>query len=172
MSHDRVPENFHSLHRQEEYLRSRAIELIADNSDLALHLAVAEIAMDLTDLLRQVPSDDEDFKVVQILGIRIFNAFGASLKLAMSGYSQNSALLMRDILETVFLMDMFRKDRSAIQQWREAKSAKESICVSSQGASGSQGRFSLTSVLARMTSFRMTAVRASFGFLPLSFSLS
>jgi len=79
MSHDRVPENFHSLHRQEEYLRSRAIELIADNSDLALHLAVAEIAMDLTDLLRQVPSDDEDFKVVQILGIRIFNAFGASL---------------------------------------------------------------------------------------------
>lgn len=120
-----VPENFHSLHGQEECLRSKALELIDANPDLALHLAVVESAMDLADLLRQVPSEDEDFKVLQLLSIRTFNAFGASIKLAMTGYSQNSALVMRDILETVFLTDMFSKDRSAIKQWREAKSAKE-----------------------------------------------
>ena len=120
-----MPEKFHSLHEQEEFFRSKALELIAANSDLALHLAVVESAMDLTDLLWQVPLEDEDFKVLQLLSIRIFNAFGASLKLALSGYSQNSVLVMRDIMETVFLMDMFGKDRSAIKQWREAESAKE-----------------------------------------------
>jgi len=125
MSSDGVPENFHCLHKQEEFLRSKALELIAANPKLALHLAVIECAMDLTDLLRQVPTEDEDFKVLQILSIRIFNAFGASIKLALSGYSQNSALIMRDILETVFLTDMFSKDRSTIKQWREAKNAKE-----------------------------------------------
>lgn len=125
MSSDGVPENFHSLHKQEEFLRSKALDLIAAKPDLAFHLAVVESAMDLTDLLRQVPSEDENFKALQMLSIRTFNAFGASMKLALSGYSQNSALVMRDILETVFLTDMFRKDRSAIKQWREAKSAKE-----------------------------------------------
>lgn len=122
---DGVPENFLSLHKQEEFLRSKALELITDNRDLALHLTVVESAMDLADLLRQVPKEDEDFKVLQLLSMRTFNAFGASVRLALSGYSQNSALIMRDILETVFLTDMFSKDHSAIKHWREAKTSKE-----------------------------------------------
>lgn len=119
------PEKFYCLYKQEEFLRSKALELIAANPNLAFHLAVIECAMDLNDLLRQVPTEDEDFKVLQILSIRTFNAFGASIKLALSGYSQNSALIMRDILETVFLTDMFSKDGSTIKQWREAGSARE-----------------------------------------------
>lgn len=125
MSSDGLSGNFHSLHEQEEGLRSKALELIAANRDLALHLAVVESAMDLADLLRQVPTEDEDFNVLQILSIRTFNAFGASIKLALSGYFQNSALVMRDILETVFLLDMFSRDRSTIKLWREAKSSAE-----------------------------------------------
>ena len=78
MSSDGVPENFHSLHEQEEFLRSKALELIAANGDLALHLAIVKSAMDLADLLRQVPTEDEDFKVLQILSIRTFNAFGST----------------------------------------------------------------------------------------------
>ncbi len=38
------------------------------------------------------------------------------------------------------------------------------ICVRRQGASGNQRRFSLINVLARMMSFRITAVSATFGF--------
>ncbi len=56
-----------------------------------------------------------------MLGMRMFNAFGASLKLALSGYVQNGALLMRDILETVFLMDLFCGERDLIKKWRFAK---------------------------------------------------
>ncbi|MGF1620863.1 MAG: hypothetical protein ACFCUR_09635 [Rhodomicrobiaceae bacterium] len=76
--------------------------------------------MELADVLRQFNTADEDIKVIQMLGMRTFNAFGASLKLALSGYFQNSALVMRDILETIFLIDLFSMDRSLIAKWRVA----------------------------------------------------
>ncbi len=74
--------------------------------------------MDLAHHLRKIPTNDEDMKVIQVLGVRIFNAFGASVKLALSGYGQNSALIMRDIMETVFLLDLFEGDREVIERWR------------------------------------------------------
>jgi hypothetical protein len=75
--------------------------------------------MDIADVFRRVDTCDEDVKVIKILGMRTFNAFGASLKLALSGYHQNSALILRDVLETVFLIDYFG-DRSLIARWRFA----------------------------------------------------
>lgn len=115
-----LPENLDSLHRQEEQLREKALELVAQDDRLALHVAVTEQAMNLGDLLRQFPTEDEDLKVIQILGMRMFNAFGASLKLALSGYHQNAALILRDVLETVFLLDLFSGDRALIAKWRVA----------------------------------------------------
>lgn len=115
-----IPDNLRSLHKQEEELRGKATLLVESDHHHALHLSVIEHAMDLADILRQYPTDDEDMKVVQVLGMRMFNALGASVKLALSGYSQNSALIMRDILETVFLMNLFSGDRAAIERWRLA----------------------------------------------------
>ena len=118
MSEQAIPDNLRSLHRQEEFLRERALELVAADGRLALHVRVVENAMDLADLLRQVSIEDENLKVIQVLGMRTFNAFGASLKLALSGYSQNSAVIMRDVLETVFLLSLFEGDRALIERWR------------------------------------------------------
>ncbi|MGE0009090.1 MAG: hypothetical protein AB7S92_26375 [Parvibaculaceae bacterium] len=115
-----VPPNLASLHAGEEFLRSKAIGLIVGDKRLRLHLAITEAAMDLADDLRQFDTADEDLKVVQLLGMRTFNAFGASVKLALSGYSQNSALILRDVLETVFLIDYFAGDRARIERWRFA----------------------------------------------------
>ncbi|MDP3492144.1 MAG: hypothetical protein Q8R82_03455 [Hyphomonadaceae bacterium] len=115
-----LPENIKSLHSEEEFLRAKALELMAQDQRFTLHLAVVEQAMNLGDLLRKFPTSDEDLKVVQVLGMRVFNAFGAGLKLALSGYMQNSVLVMRDILETVFLIDLFRGDRAQIARWRAA----------------------------------------------------
>ena len=120
MSEQAIPENLRSLHGQEEGLRARALELVAADARLPLHVRVVENAMDMADFLRQVPTEDEDMKVIQVLGMRTFNAFGASLKLALSGYSQNGALILRDILETVFLLNLFRSDRTLIERWRFA----------------------------------------------------
>ena len=121
MAEQTIPENLRSLHGQEEeVLRQRATALVEGDDRLALHLSVIEHAMDLADILRQFPTDDEDLKVVQVLGMRIFNAFAASVKLALSGYGQNSVLIMRDILETVFLLNLFKGDWTAIERWRLA----------------------------------------------------
>lgn len=115
-----VPTNLQSLHVQEELLRSKATEVVERDGKVSLHLKAVEQAMGLANLLRQFPTKDDDLKVVQMLGMRIFNAFGASVKLALSGYAQNSALILRDILETVFLLDYFKSDRRLIEQWRRA----------------------------------------------------
>jgi hypothetical protein len=115
-----IPANLEKLHDGEEQLRARALSIVAGDQILRLHLDVVEGAMDLADVFRQFETSDEDLKVAQILGMRAFNAFGASLKLALSGYHQNSALILRDVLETVFLLNLFSGDRSLISRWRVA----------------------------------------------------
>lgn len=120
MTRDIIPQNLASLHSAEEQLRQKARSMIADDARLQLHLAVTEAAMDMADMLRQFNSSDENLKVAVVLGMRTFNAFAASIKLTLSGYHQNSALILRDVMETVFLLDLFSGDRSLIERWRFA----------------------------------------------------
>ena len=120
MTRDIIPQNLARLHNAEEQLRQTARSMMADDVRLQSHLAVTEAAMDLADTLRQFNSSDEDLKVAVILGMRTFNAFAASIKLALSGYHQNGALILRDVLETMFLLDLFAGERSLIERWRFA----------------------------------------------------
>ena len=120
MMHDGLPQKLATLHEGEETLRAKALAVLKDNDNLKHHLAIVEAAMDIADIFRQFDTDDEDLKVLQLTGMRTFNAFGASLKLALSGYHQNSALILRDVLETVFLVDLFSRDHSLIEVWRFA----------------------------------------------------
>lgn len=115
-----IPAKLIGLHHCEEQLREKAVDLVQGDQRLLLHLAIVEAAMDLADAFRQLGTSDEDMKVIMMLGMRTFNAFGASLKLALSGYSQNSALILRDVMETVFLIDYFARDRTLIERWRFA----------------------------------------------------
>ena len=81
--------------------------------------------MDIADTLRIIGSDGEDEKTIQLLGIRIFNSFASAFKVAFGGYSQVAALILRDTLETVFLVDRFRRESEAITRWREGKDWQE-----------------------------------------------
>ena len=74
-----IPDNLTRLHIQEEHLREKALGIIASEDTLKLHLSIIEHAMDLADKLRQFDTQNEDLKVMQVFGMRIFNAFGASL---------------------------------------------------------------------------------------------
>jgi hypothetical protein len=120
MTRDTIPQNLASLHREEERFREIARTMIAADDRLQLHLAVTEAAMDLADMLRKFATSDENLKVAQVLGMRTFNAFAASIKLTLSGYHQNSALILRDVLETAFLLDLFAGNPSLIERWRRA----------------------------------------------------
>lgn len=115
-----IPTKLEMLHDGEEQLREKALDIITDDRQLRLHLNIVEATMNLADIFRQFDSGDENVKVVQVLAMRTFNAFGASLKLAFSGYHQNGALVLRDVLETVFLLDLLGGDRPLIERWRLA----------------------------------------------------
>ena len=118
MSDQLMLDNLSAFHAEEKKLRLKALGLVARDRQLQLHISVIGNAMNLADLFRQFPTDDEDMKAIQVLGMRTFNAVGSSLKLALSGYGQNSALLMRLILEIVFLLELLEGDRSLIERWR------------------------------------------------------
>ena len=100
-TNDAIPSNLASLHAGEEFLRDKAIGLIAGDERLKLHLAITEAAMDLADVLRQFETADEDLKVnPSLLGMLTFNAFGASVKLALRGYiHRNQRFILRDVSE-------------------------------------------------------------------------
>lgn len=117
-----LPDNLACLHEGEQFLRGKSIEALQD-ARLRLHADIIEQAMNMVDGLRQFPTDDEDLKLIQALGIRTFNAFGSAIKLCLSGYYQNASLIMRDVLETTFLLDLFRGDRTLIAKWRMADKA-------------------------------------------------
>jgi hypothetical protein len=116
----KFPNNLNGLYKQEQALREKAVTMLQSRSEFSLHLDVIERAMSLAKVVVDYPTDDEDFKVIKMLSIRMFNAFGASLELMLTGYHQNSGLIMRDILETVFLMDLFATDPTEIERWRFA----------------------------------------------------
>lgn len=120
MSKGKFSDKFTALHRGEEFLRSRSIEAISDDPRALLHIAVAERTIDVCDALRMFETDDEDLKVIQCLAIRQVNALASAIKLALSGYYQNAAMILRDVMETVFLVDYFQSHRAEITQWRIA----------------------------------------------------
>jgi hypothetical protein len=116
--------NLLRLHEKEQSLRKEALSIIQGDSKLELHFNVIERTMTLAKIVVEYPADDEDFKVIKMLSIRMFNAFGASLGLLLTGYHQKSAMIMRDVLENLFLMDLFRTDHFAIERWRFANDKK------------------------------------------------
>jgi hypothetical protein len=124
MTRTGFPSNLLRLHEKEQSLRKEALSIIQGDSKLELHFNVIERTMTLAKIVVEYPADDEDFKVIKMLSIRMFNAFGASLGLLLTGYHQKSAMIMRDVLENLFLMDLFRTDHFAIERWRFANDKK------------------------------------------------
>lgn len=117
-----IPKNLEALHEGEEFLRSKSLENIEADEDLLRHVSVIEKSMDLLNLLstNPLPEEDEDTRIIQLLGMRLFNGCATSFQLILSGYYQNAAMIMRDLLETVFLLGFFLHDQTKISEWRKA----------------------------------------------------
>jgi len=119
MTEDRYFDKFITLHAGEESLRAQSLALIAGDADLRAHAGIIEQGQDLLHvLIHNGQHTDDDDLAVRMLGIRLFNACAASLKLLLSGYSQNAALQFRDILETAFLLDYLHSDPALVTEWR------------------------------------------------------
>jgi hypothetical protein len=119
------PQNFDLLAAGEDQIRQLSKAAIEASEDLSLHATMIEQAMNMLDYMsKRRPHADEDELVLQMLAARLFNSGASATKLMMGGYYQSTVMLMRDILETTFLLDFFHSNRDQIAVWRACDEKK------------------------------------------------
>ncbi len=129
-----LPENLISLHKHEEQIRVDSLRLIEKHKDFSDHLEMIHGSMAIIYALAHDhanPTNDE--LTIQYLGLRLFNSAASSLKLSLSGYYQSAFALVRDVLETVALLDYMKTFPDQIAVW-EASDKKQRIAKFGPGA--------------------------------------
>jgi len=117
----KLPENLQSLRKEEDGIRAQSLLHINGSASFVDHIALVHDCLDAIQVHTISHENlDEEELVLQRLGIRLFNSGSCALSLLLSGYYQNAALTIRDLLETGFLVDYFRTDRSQIKIWRDS----------------------------------------------------
>lgn len=114
-----LPENLISLHKHEEQIRTDSLRLVESHEDLSDHLAMIHGSMAIIYALAHdhaKATDDE--LTIQYLGLRVFNSTASSLKLSLTGYYQSAFALVRDIFETVALLDYLHTNPGEIAVWK------------------------------------------------------
>ncbi|RQZ57302.1 hypothetical protein [Burkholderia sp. Bp9004] len=120
-----IPSNLASLHNHEEAIRADSLSAIAADVALSDHLQAVHDALDhLTVLVGLESEAGDDRHTIQLLVIRLFNIGASTVKLGLSGYYQQAFQLLRDALELVNLIDLFRADGTKIAAWRTADNKK------------------------------------------------
>jgi hypothetical protein len=113
--------NFHTLHKHEEEIRANNLAAIERTPVLRDHWAIVAEAMNVIHAFaREHEHQSDDELTLQFLGIRLFNAGAASIKLALSGYYQKAFDQVRDVLETGFLLDYLATYPEKIAEWKAA----------------------------------------------------
>ncbi len=117
----KLPENLQSLRKEEDGIRAQSLLHLNGSASFVDHITLVHDSLDAihAHTISHENLDEEEL-VLQRLGIRLFNSGSCALSLLLSGYYQNAALTMRDLLETGFLVDYFRTDRSQIKAWRDS----------------------------------------------------
>jgi hypothetical protein len=114
-------DNLISLHRHEEDLRSRSLAVIEADPVLSEHWnLLAEAMNEIYAFTHDHVHESENELTLQYLGIRLFNAGGASIKLALSGYYQKAFHQVRDLIETSFPVDYLSTYPDKIDKWKSA----------------------------------------------------
>jgi hypothetical protein len=117
----RWPENLSRLHDAEEKVRAESVAFVEGQPDLRHHIAMTEVAMNgLVYFATKIEGSNQDEETIQLFSLRLFNAAASALKLALSGYGQNAAAAIRDILEVAFLLNHFAIWPDKIIEWRDA----------------------------------------------------
>lgn len=118
-------DNLTSLHKHEEELRARTLAAIDADAALSDHWNLVGEAMNaIYAFTHDHAHGSENELTLQYLGIRLFNAAGASVKLALAGYYQKAFDQVRDLIETSFLVDYLSTYPEKIDEWKRADKKK------------------------------------------------
>jgi hypothetical protein len=120
-----TPNNLLNLHQNEETIRESSLAAISDNESMSDHLQAVHDALNhLTVLIKIKSTPATDIHTLQLFAIRLFNTGACSIKLGLSGYYQAAFQSLRDSLEMVNLIDLFRADSTIVSKWRAADDKK------------------------------------------------
>ncbi|MGL4323799.1 MAG: hypothetical protein ACRCTD_07130 [Beijerinckiaceae bacterium] len=93
-------------------------DLIAQNPDLKSHAELINGCLDFIDwLLKLQDHRDGEHLALLRLGVRCFNSCGAALRLLRCGHWQPTILVIRDLYETQFLLDLLARDATKLKAW-------------------------------------------------------
>lgn len=129
-----LPENLISIHKHEEEIRIKSLSLIEKNPDLASDLSMIHGSMAVIfAMAHDHKHKSEEELIIQYLGLCLFNSSASSLKLGLSGYYQSGFVFVRDIFETVQLLDYLQTYPEKIKQWKNSDK-KQRISMFGPGA--------------------------------------
>jgi hypothetical protein len=60
---------------------------------------------------------EQELVALQVLGIRVLNSMGAADELILQGFFQPAAIMIRDIVECSYLLDLFSRAREHLPKW-------------------------------------------------------
>jgi len=120
-----VPDNLKELHLEEERIRAVSIKSIEQSPALTDHIAAIHASMDLLMAINKGHEPiNQGRRIIQYLGLRIFNGCASAIKLGLSGYYQNAFVLVRDVFETVQLLDYLSTYPEKLLVWEAADKKK------------------------------------------------
>ena len=115
----RLPEKLEKLHKEEERIWTESLLAINSEYTFLEHMDMIHVALDAIYVFTKMDVNRTDDDVtIQLLGLRLFNSSSSALALMLAGYYQSSVTLLRDILETGFLIDYLTFDQSKIKDWK------------------------------------------------------
>lgn len=120
------------------------------NSDakLVAHVKLIEAGLlYLNAILKEQPHKSDEELITLRLGVRLFNSAAAAMKLLRAGYYQPALTLVRDIMETGALLDLFNHDRTQLTDWlslepkkRDKQFSPFKVRLKLEGVDGRAGR--------------------------------
>ena len=103
----------------ESGIEAQQDKTISETPELRDHIGIINAALDcISKLLYASDHSNDDELAALRLAIRCFNSSAASLRLLRCGYYQPSFAMVRDLVETTFLLDLFQRDKAALREWR------------------------------------------------------
>lgn len=110
--------NLNNLHEEEKAVRAKTYGALSSSSALKDHFEAVQDAMDHLTTLLEVPTvPGSELHTFQLLSMRLFNVGASTLTVGFSGYYQAAFQLLRDALEVVNLLDLFRIAPPAVARW-------------------------------------------------------
>lgn len=118
----RLPENLDLLHGGELNYRAETIQAIEADPEMMDHVELVESIMDYIHFFVHRPPKDLDHETVQLLATRMFNDLAGAYGQLTRGYYQIAAMILRDVMETTFLLGLFVHKPDQIEVWRNSDS--------------------------------------------------